>query len=388
MKKEELITRGVERLIPEDLAKKKVSSGKKMRVYWGIDPTGSRIHLGHSIPMRKLQAFAEAGHEAILIIGSFTAMIGDPSDRDSMRQPMTRKEVEENFETYKEQASKIFDFKKIKIQFNNDWLDKLTFEDIIGLASNFTVQQMSERAMFSERMSKNKPVGLHEFLYPLMVGYDSVVLDVDCEIGGTDQEFNMLAGRTLQQAYDKRDKFVLTVPLLEGTDGRKMSKSYENCVYLDEKPREMFGKLLSIKDELIVKYMHYCTDIPLDEIAKAEKEMKGGANPKDYKVLLAKEIVAMYHSTKEADQVEEEFQRVFKEGGLPDDMPEATVKKNDTLIDVLVEQGLIASKSEARRLVDQGGIHLNNQPITSIEATVEEGIAKVGKRKFLKLSLR
>jgi tyrosyl-tRNA synthetase len=237
-------------------------------------------------------------------------------------------------------------------------------------------------------MSKNKPVGLHEFLYPLMVGYDSVVLDVDCEIGGTDQEFNMLAGRTLQQAYDKRDKFVLTVPLLEGTDGRKMSKSYENCVYLDEKPREMFGKLLSIKDELIVKYMHYCTDIPLDEIAKAEKEMKGGANPKDYKVLLAKEIVAMYHSTKEADQVEEEFQRVFKEGGLPDDMPEATVKKNDTLIDVLVEQGLIASKSEARRLVDQGGIHLNNQPITSIEATVEEGIAKVGKRKFLKLSLR
>lgn len=387
MKKDELIIRGVERVIPEDLAKKKVSSGKKMNVYWGIDPTGSRIHLGHSIPMRKLQAFADEGHKAILVIGSFTAMIGDPSDRDSIRQPMTREEVESNFKTYQEQASKIFDFKMIEVRFNHEWLDPLKFEDIIGLASNFTVQQMSDRAMFAERINNNKPVSLHEFLYPLMVGYDSVELDVDCEIGGTDQEFNMLAGRTLQQAFGKREKFVLTTPLLEGTDGRKMSKSYENCVYLDEDPRDMFGKLLSIKDELIVKYMEYCTDISKEEIAEAEKAMKGGANPKEYKVQLAKEIVTMYHSAEAAGQAEEEFNRVFKEGGLPDDMPEAKVNKDDVLIDVLVANGLIASKSEARRLVEQKGIQINDKSVSSIDATVEEGVVKVGKRKFLKLSL-
>lgn len=387
MKNDDLITRGVERVIPENLAKQKVSSGKKMRVYWGIDPTGSRIHLGHSIPMRKLQAFADAGHDAILIIGSFTAMIGDPSDRDSMRQPMTREEVERNLKTYKEQASKIFDFSKISVRFNHEWLDELKFQDIIKLASNFTVQQISDRAMFAERMNNNKPVSLHEFLYPLMVGYDSVMLDVDCEIGGTDQEFNMLAGRTLQQAFGKRDKFVLTTPLLEGTDGRKMSKSYENCVYLDEEPREMFGKLLSIRDELIVKYMQYCTDIPMEEIAKAENAMKKGANPKDFKVQLAREIVTMYHSAAAAKQAAEEFNRVFKDGGLPDTIPEVTVKKDTKLLDVLVDQGLIASKSEARRLVEQKGIQLNDRTIDSIDATVEEGIVRVGKRKFLRISL-
>ncbi|MAE68773.1 tyrosine--tRNA ligase [bacterium] len=378
----ELLTRGVANLIPKDLAEKKVKTEKKMRVYWGIDPTGGRIHLGHSIPMRKLQQFADEGHHAILLIGSFTAMIGDPSDRESERNALTREEVEKNFKTYKEQAAKVIDFDKVEVVYNHEWLEKITFEEILQLASNFTVQQMSERAMFKERMNKGNPVSVHEFLYPLMVGYDSVIQDVDCELGGTDQEFNMLAGRTLQKALGKREKFVLTTPLIEGTDGRKMSKSYDNCVYLDDEPSDMFGKMMSINDNLMETYFECCTDIPMDEVKKI---LKG--DPREAKVHLAKEIVRMYHSEKDADAAESNFTKVFSEGGVPDDMPEVKAKKGSTVIDVLVEQGLIASKSEARRLVEQGGIKKDDTAIDSIDTKVEEGIYKVGKRKFLKISL-
>ena len=287
----ELLTRSTASVIPKDLAEKKVASGKPLRVYWGIDPTGGRIHLGHSIPMRKLQQFANEGHHAILLIGSFTAMIGDPSDRDSERQPLTKKEVKENFKTYKEQASKVIDFDKVEVVYNHEWLEKLSYEDVISHASCFTIQQMGERAMFEERMNKGNPVSVHEFLYPIMVGYDSVVLDVDCEIGGTDQEFNMLAGRTMQKAFGKREKFVLTTPLIEGTDGRKMSKSYDNCVYLDDAPNDMYGRMMSLDDSLMEKYFECCTDVPMEEI---QEVLKG--NPRDAKVRLAKEIVTLYPS--------------------------------------------------------------------------------------------
>jgi tyrosyl-tRNA synthetase len=236
--------------------------------------------------------------------------------------------------------------------------------------------------MFKERMNKGNPVSVHEFLYPLMVGYDSVIQDVDCELGGTDQEFNMLAGRTLQKALGKREKFVLTTPLIEGTDGRKMSKSYDNCVYLDDEPSDMFGKMMSINDNLMETYFECCTDIPMDEVKKI---LKG--DPREAKVHLAKEIVRMYHSEKDADAAESNFTKVFSEGGVPDDMPEVKAKKGSTVIDVLVEQGLIASKSEARRLVEQGGIKKDDTAIDSIDTKVEEGIYKVGKRKFLKISL-
>lgn len=378
----ELLTRGVAKVIPEDLAKSKEKAGKPMRVYWGIDPTGGRIHLGHSIPMRKLQKFAEEGHHAILLIGSFTAMIGDPSDRESERKALTREEVEENFKTYKEQAAKILDFDKVEVVYNHEWLEKLGFEDIIGLASNFTVQQMSERAMFQERMNKGNPVSVHEFMYPLMVGYDSVVQDVDCELGGTDQEFNMLAGRTLQKALGKREKFVLTTPLIEGTDGRKMSKSYENCVYLDDEPGEMFGRMMAINDDLMPKYFECCTDVPMEEVGKI---LKG--SPRDAKVRLAKEIVTLYHSADAADAAENEFNAVFKDGGVPDDMPEVHIEKGTLLIDVLVSEGLIGSKSDARRLVEQGGVKKDDAVVESIEATAEPGVYKVGKRKFIKISI-
>ena len=387
MDKNELLTRAVAKVIPQKLAEEKLAAGKKMRIYWGIDPTGAKIHLGHTVPMRKLQAFADAGHHVILVIGSFTAMIGDPSDRDSIRQPLTRKQVEENFRTYKQQAEKVLNFSKIDVRYNHEWLEKLTYREIVDHASHFTVQQMEERAMFAERMAKDKPVSVHEFLYPLMVGYDSVVLDVDCELGGTDQEFNMLAGRTMQKAYGKRDKFVLTVKLIEGTDGRKMSKTYDNCVYIDDEPKEMYGKLMSINDNLITTYLECCTDVSARDIKEIADAMKKGENPKEFKMRLAKEIVTIYHGAKAAAQAEAEFTRIFTGKGLPTDMPAIKVKKGSLLVDVLAEHDVVPSKSEARRLIEQKGIHMNDKVVEDLVAKVEEGIVKVGKRRFVRLSV-
>lgn len=391
----ELLTRGVAKVIPQTLAEQKLKSGKPMRVYWGIDPTGTRIHLGHSVPLRKMKHFADAGHHVIMVIGSFTAMIGDPTGQDTQRAQLTREQVQENFRTYKEQAAKILDFSKIEVRYNHEWLEKLTFADILFLARQFTLNQMASRAMFQERLSKDKPVSLHEFLYPLMVGYDSVTLDVDCELGGTDQEFNMLCGRHLQEVFKKRDKFILTTRLIEGTDGRKMSKSYENCVYLDDEPNDMYGKLLSIRDDLITTYMECCTDIPMAEIRDAGKAMKKGSNPKDFKMRLAKEIVRMYHGEKAAEHAETEFQHVFKDKGVPEDVQEVKVKKGSLLVDVLVQATLASSKTEAKRLIEQGGVKIDDKVVSSIEAKVSDGltpealakgvIVKVGKRKFAKI---
>ena len=378
----DLLTRATEKVIPKKLAEEKIASKEKLRVYWGIDPTGGKIHLGHTIPMRKLQAFADAGHHAILLIGSFTAMIGDPSDQKAERKPLTKEEVEKNFATYKEQAGKVIDFEKVEVVYNHEWLEKLGYNEILDHASKFTVQQMEERAMFAERMNNDKPVSVHEFMYPLMVGYDSVNLDVDCEIGGTDQEFNMLAGRTMQKAYGKREKFVLTTPLIEGTDGRKMSKSYENCVFLDDAPDDMFGKLMSISDELMKTYFECCTDVDMKEVGKL---LKG--SPRDAKGRLASEIVTMYHSADAASAAEKNFVNVHKEKGTPDDMPEATVKKGTLLIDVLTDNGLAKSKAEAKRLIEQGGVKVNDSAVESIDVEASEGVVKVGKRKFLRVAL-
>ena len=335
--------------------------------------------------VEKMQAFVEAGHEVIMIIGSFTAMIGDPSGRDDQRQPLTRAQVEENFAKYKEQASKVLDFKKVKIRYNHEWLDKLTGQDILKLASNFTKQQMEQRDMFVRREKEGKPIYMHEMMYPLFVGYDSVVLDVDCEIGGTDQEFNMLAGRTLQQAYGKREKFILTTKLLEGTDGRKMSKTYDNCVYIDDAPADMFGKLMSIKDELITTYLECCTDVAMDDIKDMEKDMKKGENPKDCKIRLALAIVTLYHGADAASKAQTDFEKQFAKGETPEDMQEITAKKGSLLIDVLVDAKLVTSKSEARRLIEQKGISLNNKIVQSVDQKVEEGVVKVGKRRFARL---
>ncbi len=380
---DELLTRAVSDVVPRNLAEKKLKSGKPIRIYWGIDPTGSKLHIGHAVPLRKFKQFQDAGHEVIFLIGSFTAMIGDPSGQDKMREPLTKKQVKENFKTYKKQAAKILDFKKVKFVYNHKWLEKLDFKEIVNLAGNFTVQQMMQRDMFQKRLKGDNPISVVEFLYPLMVGYDSVMLDVDCEMGGNDQLFNMLAGRTLQQALGKREKFVLTVKLLEGTDGRKMSKTYNNCIYIIDKANDMYGKVMSIKDNLMNTYFECCTDIPMKEV---EKILKG--NPKDAKMRLAREITTLYHSADAAIKAEEEFKRVFgKDKGTPDDMQEVTVKKGTLVIDIITEHKLADSKSEARRLIEQGGVKISDQPVNSLDAKISEGILKVGKRKFLKVTL-
>ncbi len=377
---DELLTRAVETVVPRDLAEKKLKSGKPIRLYLGIDPTGNKLHIGHSVPLRKLKAFQEAGHEVIFLIGSFTATIGDPSGRDQLREPLTLAKVEENFQTYKKQAAKILDFSKVKIVYNHEWLGTLKFDEIVKLASHVTVQQMLDREMFQRRIMEGKPIGVHEFLYPLMQGYDSVMLDVDCELGGNDQLFNMLCGRTLQAAYGKREKFILTTKLIEGTDGRKMSKTYDNCVYLEDEPSDMFGKVMSVNDDLMATYFECCTDVALDEVKKI---LKG--SPRDAKARLAREITTLYHGADTATKAEQAFNRVFKDKGLPEDMPEVKVKKGTLLVDVLVSSKLVTSKSEARRVIEQGGVKLNKKVVQSIEATVEEGIVQVGKRKFAKI---
>jgi tyrosyl-tRNA synthetase len=394
MSNDELLSRGVEDIVPADVARKKINSREKLRIYMGIDPTGSRLHIGHSVPLRKLQQFSEAGHEVIFLIGSYTAMIGDPTGRDKMREPLTKEEVKKNFESYKEQAGKVLNFSKVRIAYNHEWLEKLRTSDILEIMSHFTVQQMLQRDMFQERIKKGQDLSPTEFLYPLMQGYDSVMLDVDCEVGGNDQLFNMLCGRKLQKDYGKREKFVVTTRLIEGTDGRKMSKTYDNCIYLDDSPKDMYGKTLSIKDDLIAVYMECCTDIPMKEILKIEQKMRDGANPKEFKMRLARELVTMYHDEDAAIKAEEEFSSVFAKGGIPEDMPEAKAKKGEVLIDLLVREKIVASKSEARRLIDQKAVSIDGELIDTHdfgfegltpEALAKGVIVKVGKRKFVKV---
>lgn len=385
MTSNDLLTRGVAKVIPQKLAEEKLASGKKMRLYLGIDPTGSKLHLGHSVPLRKLNAFAQAGHEVIFLIGSYTAMIGDPSGKDTMREPLTREQVEENFAEYKEQASKILDFSTISIRHNHEWLDSLTLKNLMGLMSAFTIQQMMQRDMFERRLEENKPIGMHEFLYPIMVGYDSVMLDVDGEIGGTDQEFNMLCGRALQKECGKREKFVLTCKLIEGTDGRKMSKTYDNCIYLTDSPNEMYGKTMTIRDDLILSYMECCTDIPLEEIHSIDAAMKKGENPKEFKMRLARELVSIYHGSKAAMEAEQEFTNIFTKKGVPEVMQEIRFTDGELLVDLLVRTGTLPSKSEARRLLAQHAISLDGTEITNAATKAEPGVLKIGKRIFVNI---
>lgn len=380
----ELLTRAVENVIPKELAIKKLQSGEPLRIYLGIDPTGAKLHIGHSVALRKLKAFSDAGHHVIFLVGSFTAMIGDPTDRDAQRAPLSKSDVEQNFRTYKKQAEKILDFSKVEIRYNDEWLAPLTFSEIVKLAGTFTVQQMLQRDMFQKRISEGKPIGLHEFLYPLMVGYDSVVLDVDGEMGGSDQEFNMLAGRHLQQALKKRDKFVLTTKLIEGTDGRKMSKTYNNCVYLEDTASEMYGKIMSGKDELVPVYFECATGVPMSEV----KEILAG-HPKDAKMRLAREIVTLYHGNDAAQKAEENFTATFSKGETPTDVPEVVVPVGTTLLDALKSLG--ESNSELRRLANAGAISEvgdEREVFSNIQQPVTKSLVlRIGKHRFLKIKV-
>lgn len=385
-----LLNRGVQEIIIRKELEEKLKSGKKLTLYLGIDPTGSRLHIGHAIALRKLREFQRLGHRVIFLIGNFTALIGDTSDKDAPRKPMSPEEIEENFRTYKAQASKILDFSKIELRYNADWLSKLKFKDIIELANKFTVQQMIEREMYQLRIKEGKPVGLHEFLYPLMQGYDSVAMDIDLEIGGNDQLFNMLAGRVLQKTLKNKDKYVLTTPLLEGTDGRKMSKTYNNVINITDEPEDQYGKVMSIKDELIFRYFDLCTDIALDEIAKMQREMSSGANPRDFKMRLAREIVALYHGEAAAKKAEMEFVQVFQKRGKPSEIPEKSMPRPEyTICDLLFETGLASSKSDARRLVEGGGVSIDEKRVKNwklvIKLSKKPRLIKVGKRHFIKI---
>ncbi len=383
---EGVLSRGVSEVIVRQDLGKKLLSGKRLRVYYGIDPTGSLLHLGHAVVLKKLQEFVELGHEVILLIGDFTAKIGDPSGRDAMRLPLSDKQIKENFKNYKKQASKVLNFSNVKIKYNSAWLSKLRWEDILTLSSHFTVQQMLHRDMFDKRMKENTPINQTEFMYPLMQGYDSVAMDVDVEIGGNDQMFNMLCGRTLQKIYHHKDKDILTTKLLLGTDGRKMSKTYDNAIYLTDTPENMYGKIMSIKDELIGDYVELCTNLDLQEIKKIP-------NPRDQKARLASEIVKMYHGEKAAREATENFDKVFRRHETPSEIEIfETSKTSYPILDLLCDSNLAPSKNEARRLVDGGAVTINSEiKITNWKEEValeNEMVVQAGKRKFIKIKLK
>ncbi|MBQ6449692.1 tyrosine--tRNA ligase [bacterium] len=375
MIKSELLTRGVDKILPDSKTLAALMNQRPITLYQGIDPTGGLLHLGHSVGLRKLQAFAQAGHHVILLVGNGTVRIGDPSGRDSARPMLTDEQIQANFKTWRQQASKILDFDKIEIRYNGDWLDKLTYADIVKLLAKTTVQQLLERDMFQARLKKNLPIFGHEIIYPMLQGYDSVAMDVDLEIGGSDQTFNMLVGRDLQKVYNNHEKWVLTVPIINGLDGRKMSKSFNNFIAMDAPAREMYAKMMSATDEVIIDYFTLLTDVPTPEITTMQKEMATGANPMTYKKKLAHTLVEFYHDATAADEAADFWQRTVSEKKLPDNLPVVVVPSFSEPLQTLAKFAQPAtSKSQLRRLDKQGALEL-----------LDNHILRVGKRNYYQL---
>ena len=389
---DELLARGVENIYPnKEFVKKLFLSGKKLKIYSGVDPTGPTLHLGHAIQLKKLGEFQKLGHEVILLIGDFTAMIGDPTDKAATRKQLTRRQVLNNCKLYKKQAKAFLDFGwgGAKLKYNSKWLDKMNFGDVLNLASKMSVQQMLERDMFKKRMEEGRPIFIHEFLYPLMQGYDSVAMDVDGEIGGNDQTFNMLTGRNLMKEMLNKEKFVITSKLLADSTGMKMGKTENNGVNLNDDANEMFGKIMSWTDGMMMSAFELCTYTTDEEIEKIRMEMMSGVNPRDIKVRLAKEIVAIYHSKEAADKAEENFVKTFKEGGLPEKIDEVKGVMGKLISETAVTAGAVSSKSEYRRLVEEGAVSdaLSGEKITDPNATIKNPtVYKIGKRRFFKVS--
>lgn len=386
----DLLHRGtVEVLVKADL-EKRLLSGKKLNIKLGIDPSGSDLHIGHMVVIRKLQEFQALGHNIYLLFGNFTGQIGDPTGKDETRTIKTQEELEANAKHYLDQVKKVLDIKNIKVVWNADWLKKLNFADVTKLAAQFTVAQMMERDMFQNRVKKNQPISVHEFMYPLMQGYDSVALKADVELGGTDQTFNLLAGRTLQKAYGQTPQDVITVPILEGVDGKlKMGKTTGNYIGVNEPANEMFGKVMSIPDDVMLRYFELATNVPLTEIQEIKKSLKEGENPRNIKVRLAKEIVTIYHDETAANKAEEEFIQIFSKKELPTDIETKELAEETMNIVVLLHHTkLVNSKSEARRLIAGGGVKVDNEKVLddNLELSLQkEKLIQVGKRKFLKV---
>lgn len=385
---EELLTRNVEEILPSKNGLAELVKEKKIRLYLGVDPTGANLHLGHTIALRKLQEFADLGNESILVIGTGTVLAGDPSQRNKARDRITKQEIKDNIKTWKKQAEKILDFKKVKIKYNGDWLLKLKTEDIIEISSHISAIKLFQRDMFQTRLKHGDTVWTHETLYPILQGYDSVAMNVDLEIGGADQVFNMLIGRELQKKINNKEKFVLTVPMILGTDSKQMSKTSGNCVWLTDSANQMFGKIMSMPDELIINYFETLTSLSLNQIRQIAKDIKSRKlNPKQAKSILAKEIVSMYHGSAEANKAEKEFDKVFGEKKLPSVVKSVKIKdKKMNILDLLVKTKLASSKGEARRTIMQNGVKIDNktqQDWKKIISISPGMIIQVGKRKFI-----
>ena len=385
------LKRGVEDVYSEADLVEKLKENRPLRIKLGADPTEPDIHLGHTVVLNKLRQFQNFGHEVIFLIGDFTATVGDPSGKNATRPPLSREDVLRNAETYKEQIFKILDPQKTKIVFNSDWLGELGTVGMIRLASNYTVARMLERDDFKKRFSNQQPIAIHEFIYPLLQGHDSVHLKADVELGGTDQTFNLLIGRELQKADGQKPQVAMTLPLLVGLDGeKKMSKSLGNYIGVTEAPSEMFGKIMSISDELMWDWYNLLSFRPLTEIAQLKSDVANGKNPRDVKILLAKEIIARFHDEASADAAEQEFINRFQKGAIPDEMPEFTFEGEMGLASLLKEAGLVPSTSEAIRAAQQGGVKIDGEKVEDVKQTAQKGtfVYQVGKRKFARITVK
>jgi len=388
----EQIKRGVQEILVESALVERLNEGRSLRIKAGFDPTAPDLHLGHTVLLNKLRQFQDLGHETIFLIGDFTGMIGDPTGKNVTRKPLSRDEVIENAETYETQIFKILDPEKTLVMFNSSWMNKMDAADLIQLAARHTVARMLERDDFSKRYSAGQPIAIHEFLYPLVQGYDSVALNADVELGGTDQKFNLLVGRQLQEAYGQKPQVVLTMPILEGLDGiQKMSKSLNNYIGITDAPDDMFGKLMSISDDLMWRYFELLSFRPLAEISKLRQEMDEGRNPRDIKFELGRELVTRFHSQNDADRAQENFIARFQKGALPQDIPEVSLSAGGEGIpvaNVLKDAGLTSSTSEAMRMIRQGAVRIDGERIADPKLLLTAGtscVCQVGKRRFAKV---
>lgn len=374
-----IIKRGAVDIISEDLLKAKLAKNKPLVIKAGFDPTAPDIHLGHTVLLRKLRQFQDLGHKVVFLIGDFTARIGDPTGRSELRKQLTSEEVAQNALTYKKQISKVLDLDKIRVAFNSEWFEKMSIVDMLRLTSHATISQVLSRADFKKRLAKGEDISLLEAMYPVLQGYDSVVLEADVELGGTDQIFNLLVGRDLQKDFKQESQVVITMPLLEGTDGvHKMSKSYGNYIGINDSAKDMFGKIMSISDELMIKYFELLTD---EDMASVKR-----MHPRDAKVRLAEIIITQYHSKDMAEKEKESFQRVFSQKELPQDILKYGIDGTQNILNILVKSGLVKSGNEARRLIQQGGVFFDNAKIEKEDFIPKQsGILKVGARRFLKL---
>jgi len=388
----ELLNRGTMDVIVREDLEKKLRSKKKLRIKLGIDPTGSVLHIGHAVVLRKLRQFQDLGHTVIFLIGDFTAKIGDPSGRSVQRPPMTDEQIQQNMKDYIRQAGIVLDMDKVEVRHNSEWLGKLDFKDLIVLSSKVTYAQIAQRSDFKQRIQNDIDLSLQEFLYPIMQGYDSVALKTSVELGGTDQKFNLLMARQIQERYEQEPQNILTVPILEGLDGvQKMSKSLNNYIALTEAPNEMYGKVMSIPDALLLRWFELATSVSMDEIGKMKKELEAGANPRDLKMRLGREVVTLYHNATEAKAAEENFVKVFSQKEIPDEIPEVKAPKSEmTIVELLRLFPSVSSNSDARRLVEGGGVRVNSKVQMDVDAKIKipegEGVLlQAGKRRFLKV---